>query len=144
VKWADLPAAAVMFSNGETKPGSRLVTKIKSTKSNQNWGSPNLGDVFILGSSLMSNTVKPILTTTSEQQRPACQQRLAWINDDQHESQSPLVFLRPPLCNDHLFRSWSLYKGLTDDSKKGNWYSGSRCSMGSLWDKDKLIPITDW
>ncbi len=52
----------------------------KSTKSNQNWGSPNLGDVFILGSSLMSNTVKPILTTTSEQQRPAWISIAAYIS----------------------------------------------------------------
>ena len=28
VKWADLPAAAVIFSKGETKPGSKPVTEI--------------------------------------------------------------------------------------------------------------------
>ena len=29
VKWADLPAAAVIFSKGETKPGSKPVTEMK-------------------------------------------------------------------------------------------------------------------
>jgi hypothetical protein len=40
-----------------------------------------------------------------------------------------------------IFLTWSPTKSL--NNVKISWYSGHRL-MGSLWDRDKLIPITDW